>query len=89
MIAEEVARYWSRPPSARNGLEVTLTIQLLPGGEVLDVYVDKSSGNSAFDRSAEMAVRKAEKLTVPENLNLFNKEFRKFSIVFRPEDLMW
>ncbi|MDH4040941.1 MAG: cell envelope integrity protein TolA [Gammaproteobacteria bacterium] len=91
LIQQTVINYWSRPPSARNGMEALLSIQLIPTGEVVSVTVIKSSGNSAFDRSAVNAVQKAG--SFPELQNLpsreFEQTFRRFSLLFRPEDLRY
>jgi TonB family protein len=91
LIQQTVINYWSRPPSARNGMETELSIQLIPTGEVVSVTVIKSSGNSAFDRSAINAVEKAG--SFPELQNLppreFEKSFRRFRLLFRPEDLRY
>jgi TonB family protein len=91
LIQQTVINYWSRPPSARNGMEALLAIQLIPTGEVVSVSVLKSSGNSAFDRSAINAVEKAG--SFPELQNLpsreFEKSFRRFRLLFRPEDLRY
>ena len=54
-ISNRVEMNWSRPPSARNGMKCVLSIQLVPTGKVIDVKVVSSSGNPAFDRSAEQA----------------------------------
>ena len=86
-IQQEIIRNWSRPPSARNGMQATLRVFLVPTGEVVDVKVDESSGNDAFDRSAVLAVRKAEQFVVPGNALMFERSFREFTVVFRPEDL--
>ena len=86
-IRSDIENKWSRPPSARNGMEVTLTIQLVPGGELIDVQVIKRSGNDAFDTSAVNAVRKVEKFEVPEDDKLFDKYFRKLTLPFRAEGL--
>ena len=87
-IANLVAEHWSRPPSARNGMEVELIIELVPTGEVVGVTIVRSSGNTAYDRSAENAVRHARRFEVPEDRQLFQRNFRRFRILFRPEDLM-
>ncbi len=91
LIQQTVVGYWSRPPSARNGMEALLQIQLIPTGEVVSVSVLKSSGNTAFDRSAINAVEKAG--AFPELQNLpsgeFEKTFRRFRLLFRPEDLRY
>jgi colicin import membrane protein len=91
LIQQTVVHYWSRPPSARNGMEALLAIQLIPTGEVVSVTVLKSSGNTAFDRSAINAVEKAG--SFPELQSLpsreFEKTFRRFRLLFRPEDLRY
>ncbi len=87
LIRAEVERRWSRPPSARTGMQAELRIILIPGGEVLDVQLIKSSGDPAFDRSAENAVRLAGRLPVPADAALFNTYFRQFKFLFRPEGL--
>ena len=91
LIQQTVIRYWSRPPSARNGMETELAIQLIPTGDVVSVTVIRSSGNTAFDRSAINAVEKAG--AFPELQQLpnaeFEKQFRRFRLLFKPEDLRY
>ena len=91
LIQRTVIGYWSRPPSARNGMEALLAVQLVPTGEIVDVTVLRSSGSAAFDRSAVLAVEKADRF--PELANLptreFEKTFRRFRLLFRPEDLRY
>jgi len=91
LIQQTVINYWSRPPSARNGMEALLSIQLIPTGEVVSVTVLQGSGNTAFDRSAINAVEKAG--SFPELQKLppreFEKTFRRFRLLFRPEDLRY
>ncbi|MFT7222246.1 MAG: colicin import membrane protein [Candidatus Azotimanducaceae bacterium] len=86
-IQREIVQKWSRPPSARNGMETLLRVRLIPTGEVIDVKVEDSSGNDAFDRSAIQAVRKAEYFVVPKDALSFERYFRSFTVLFRPEDL--
>jgi colicin import membrane protein len=91
LIQRTVVNYWSRPPSARNGMEALLEVQLVPTGEIVNVTVLRSSGNTAFDRSAVNAVEKAG--SFPELKNLpsreFEQTFRRFRLLFRPEDLRY
>ncbi len=91
LIRDTVVGYWSRPASARNGMEALLAIQLVPTGEIVSVTVIRSSGSTAFDRSAINAVEKAA--SFPELRNLpareFEKTFRRFQLLFRPEDLRY
>ena len=91
LIQQTVINYWSRPPSARNGMEALLAIQLIPTGEVVSVSVLKSSGNAAFDRSAINAVEKAGSFPELQKLPTreFEKTFRRFRLLFRPEDLRY
>jgi len=67
-----------------------LQIQLLPTGELLDASITESSGDPAFDRSAENAVFGAAPFTELSNLpiNIFNSNFRTLSLIFQPEDLL-
>ena len=91
LIRQTVIGYWSRPPSARNGMEALLQVQLVPTGEVVHVSVLKSSGDSAFDRSALNAVEKAGAFPELQKLpnNEFERTFRRLRLFFRPEDLRY
>jgi colicin import membrane protein len=86
-IQREIIQNWSRPPSARNGMQALLRVYLVPTGEVVNVVLEQSSGNDAFDRSALLAVRKAERFVVPTQSRQFERNFREFEVLFRPEDL--
>ena len=91
-IVERIANNWSRPSSARRGMEVVLSIQMVPTGQVVSVTVVKSSGNDAFDRSAEQAVYKVERFDKLQELSraqprVFESTFRRFRLLFRPDDL--
>ena len=91
LIARAVEENWSRPPSARNDMEAELLLQLIPTGEVVSVTLADSSGNAAFDRSAIMAVRKAERFPELQQLEarLFERNFRRLRLKFKPEDLRY
>ena len=86
-IQREIIQNWSRPPSARNGMETLLRVHLVPTGEIIDVKVIEGSGNDAFDRSAILAVRKSERFVVPADTLRFERDFREFTVLFRPDDL--
>jgi TonB family protein len=91
LIASVIEDNWSRPPSARNGMEAELVLQLIPTGEVVSVTVASSSGLPAFDRSAVMAVQKAGKFPELQQMptRIFNKKFRSLRLKFKPEDLRY
>lgn len=88
-IAQRVEQNWSRPPSARNGMECELLIQLVPTGRVVNVDVAKSSGDSLFDLSAVQAVKKAEQFPEVKDMprEVFERYYRELNLVFRPQDL--
>lgn len=90
LIQQLVTENWSRPPSARNGMRAVLQIRMLPTGELIDATITQSSGDPAFDRSAENAVYRAapfsELTALP--IRVFNQNFRTLSLIFQPEDLL-
>ena len=90
LIQQVVQENWSRPPSARNGMRAVLQIRMLPTGELLDATITQSSGDLAFDRSAENAVYRAAPFSELQSLpiNVFNANFRSLSLIFEPEDLL-
>lgn len=87
LISQRVENKWNRPVSSRTGMVVTLRISILPGGEVANVVPVVSSGDPAFDMSAIEAVRSASPLPVPDDLTVFNQNFRNFILKFNPKDL--
>lgn len=88
-IAAEIESNWRRPPSARNGMKVVLSLHLLPTGEVDNVYVVKSSGDSHFDESAIRAVKRVGRFSELQNMDpiLFDRNFRKLTLEYNPSDL--
>ncbi len=90
-IRASVINRWTRPPSARNGMVSILSIQLVPTGEVVGVSVLQSSGNTAFDRSAMTAVERTGRFPEVAKLDnrTFEANFRRFQLIFKPEDLRY
>jgi len=84
MIRQRVKRYWSEPVNATQGMQCTLHVVLLPGGDVRKVSIVKSSGNAIFDRSAESAVYKAAPWPQPSDPKAAAK-LRDFKFVFNPK----
>ena len=84
MIQQKVNRNWLRPSAIVKGLSCRIQVKLIPGGDVVEARVIRSSGNPAFDRSAEIAVRKASPLPLPSDPRLFSM-FRNFDFEFRPD----
>lgn len=88
-ITQRIERNWSRPPSARTGMQCELLIQLVPTGQVVEVNIIKSSGNAAFDRSAEQAVKKVDRFPEIREMppEVFERYYRKLRLLFNPQDL--
>lgn len=55
---------------------VAVRITLLPGGEVLDIRVEKSSGNRIYDEAILRAIRSASPLPVPPASSELFPQFR-------------
>ena len=89
-VREEMAQNWSRPPSARNGMVVRLSLQLVPSGDVVGVTVLQSSGNDALGMSAQQAINRVGRFETIRGMPgpLFEKYFRQLTINFRPEDML-
>jgi len=82
-IRQKVERNWRPPPGNIAGLACDVRVRLIPGGDVVDARVIKSSGNTVFDRSVELATRKASPLPLPRDPSMF-KYFRTLEFNFRP-----
>lgn len=85
-INKKIKSQWRRPPSTTGRLETVMRITLLPGGEVASVVIVSSSGNAAFDASAQEAVGRADPLPVPSDPTLFREQFKVLLLKFKPEE---
>ena len=88
VIAQRIEQNWSRPQSARNGMRCEISINLVPNGHVVNASIIKGSGDAAFDRSALAAVEKAQPFPEAKDIppEVFERYFRKFTLVFSPMD---
>jgi colicin import membrane protein len=82
-VKAAVHDHWNKPKELGDHQAVTLSLNLAPGGVVIQAKIAKSSGNPVFDRSAVVAVYKASPLPVPKNPALFDK-FRHIDFTFNP-----
>jgi colicin import membrane protein len=71
------------PPGLAGNPEAVYSVTLLPGGEVLDVKLVKSSGVPAYDAAVERAIHAAEPLPVPSDPDMF-QQLRQANYKFRP-----
>ena len=81
LIQEKIKNQWIKPSGIPDNLACIIYIRLKLGGKVGSARVIESSGNMAFDYSAEVAVRRASPLPIP--VDLFDK-FVEFQLRFRP-----
>lgn len=84
LLASKVKRNWRQPIDTNiSGLVCVVLIKMSSNGEVLGAKVIESSGNVAFDRSTEIAVRKASPLPIPKN-DMARNQFKQFEFSFNP-----
>ena len=90
-IRDAIRERWVRPANARTGMLVELIIQLVPTGEILSIEISyrDTSATDAFVGSVVKAVRKVGRFDKLAQLPpaLFDANFRKFTLKFKPEDL--
>ncbi|MBK3847130.1 MULTISPECIES: cell envelope integrity protein TolA [Stutzerimonas] len=88
LIRMRAAENWTRPPSARNSMSVTLRVNMLPDGTITAATVSRSSGDAPFDSSAVAAVKNIGRLTEMQGLSAQDfQPYRSFTMTFTPEDL--
>ena len=82
-ISQKIRSRVVLPPGINGNPEAVYSVTLLPGGEVLDVKLIKSSGMPAYDAAVERAIHAADPLPVPSDPDLFQK-LREANYKFRP-----
>lgn len=83
LLVQTIERNWSRPPSARAGLQCTLYVTQAPGGTVVDVRVGPCNGDALVRESIVTAVHKSSPLPQPRDPRAFE---RRLEIVFKPTE---
>jgi colicin import membrane protein len=82
-ITARIQRAWIRPPSARAGIDCTLNVTQVPGGEIVSVKLGSCNGDEAVRESIEAAAYRASPLPPPPDPALFERDLE---IHFRPTD---
>jgi len=87
-VRQEVSNNWISPDNSREGT-VTLEVKLSPTGRIIDVSVMSRDASDEFVDSVIEALRKVGSFEKLANLDrkLFDKNFRRFPLRFKPEDL--
>ncbi|MBK8163796.1 MAG: cell envelope integrity protein TolA [Gammaproteobacteria bacterium] len=84
IIKQKVERNWIKPVQWQN-LRCRVRVNLIPGGDVINVKIVTGSGDPLFDSSVEAAVRKASPLPVPSASDPLFDRFRELEFVFNPQ----
>ena len=64
-ISEEIHQQWNWPAAGQKDLEAIIAIRIMKDGKISIQKIEKSSGNSFFDKWAIRALRKASPLSPP------------------------
>lgn len=71
------------PAGVPDSAQAEYVITVIPGGEVLNVKLRKSSGHPAYDAAVERAIHAASPLPVPSDPAMF-QQLRELNLLFRP-----
>ena len=72
------------PQDLKGRPEGIYEVTLLPGGEIFEIKLKRSSGVPAYDAAVESAINRSSPLPVPDDSDLFQQYFRKFNFTFKP-----
>ena len=85
-IRTRIKRFIVLPPNLQGNPEAEFNVVVLPGGEVLNAKLKRSSGNAAYDNAVERAILKAQPLPLPPDPALYRDFFRDLNLAFRPQE---
>jgi colicin import membrane protein len=71
-------------PDVKGRPEGVYEVTVLPGGDILEIRLKRSSGVPAYDAAVERAINLSSPLPVPDDSDLFQQYFRKFNFTFKP-----
>jgi colicin import membrane protein len=80
-IKARIEHAWIRPPSAKPGIDCTIDVTQVPGGEIVNVKVGTCNGDQAVVQSIQDAAYRASPLPPPPDPTLFEGELQ---IEFKP-----
>ncbi|MDD3471317.1 MAG: energy transducer TonB [Syntrophaceae bacterium] len=85
-IWNAVRQHWALPEGLkRQKLEAVFILVLRRDGKIMDLRIEKKSGNPDFDRAAEMAIRQAEPL--PPFPEIYTAPQEDIALRFTPESI--
>ena len=62
------------PPGIQGNPEAIFMVEQLPGGDILNVRLKRSSGNPALDADIERAIWKSKPLPLPDDPSQFRRD---------------
>jgi colicin import membrane protein len=80
-ISQKIRGYM--PTGISGNPEAVYSVTVVPGGEVLEIKLVKSSGVAAYDAAVERAIQAASPLPVPTDPDMF-QQLRQANYKFRP-----
>ena len=83
-ISSKIRRNIVAPPGVTSKIRAEFDVTLLPGGQVMETRLTRSSGNTAYDSAVERGILKAQPLPLPPDAALFNR-FRDLHLKFSPD----
>lgn len=81
-VADKIRQYIVEPPNVQGNPEAIFTVIQIPGGDIIDLKMKRSSGNPAYDAAVERAIRRAQPLPPPPDPARFS-EVRELELRFR------
>ncbi len=84
LIKAKVESVWIKPTNFAPGSACTVSVKLIPTGDVVDSKLSNCSGGDIFSRSVETAVQKASPLPVPKDPVAFDR-MRDIDFLFKPQ----
>ena len=82
LIHNRIQQNWIPPANVQAGIQCTVHVTQIPGGDIVNVSVGQCNGDDAVVRSIENAVWGASPLPTPSISELFD---RNLEVIFRPE----
>lgn len=83
LIRDKIRANLVAPPDLIGNPQAVFEVTLIPSGEVINVRMTKSSGNSAYDGAVERAIRKSSPLPLPPPDKGLFEQFRQTELKFR------
>lgn len=82
LIEAKISRAWIRPASAQAGVQCTIHLTQIPGGDVTHVVVEGCNGDEAVIQSVQNAAYRASPLPTPPDPALFDPNI---TVTFAPD----